>query len=81
MQQEWFADRERMARAGFGDDHAVATKPRPDRREEQVQVPLPAPLPASLCGQYGVPKPWYHHLRQHGIGRREIEKNAEIGLR
>ena len=27
MQQEWFADRERMARAGFPVDHAFATKP------------------------------------------------------
>jgi len=27
VQKEWFADRERMAKAGFGPDHAFATKP------------------------------------------------------
>jgi hypothetical protein len=27
VQKEWFADRERMKRAGFPDDHAFATKP------------------------------------------------------
>jgi integrase len=40
VQKEWFADPERIAKAGFGPDHAFATKPNsPRRRPNEHSMP------------------------------------------
>ena len=69
VQKEWFADRERMARAGFGHEHVFATKGQIAR--DQARRALDAGLePAWATGDevYGRSSELREAFEQRGIG-------------